>query len=154
MWFESDTAYLEILIGGYTDRPWYFKTAHIGVNALSCQASYNSEETGNNFIMWDEILQTEEIVAIRDGLNAILSGATNKYVFHSEYETFAITVWTSSSGFEAIVQVQNIDGNVKEQFHLERAALVENLEYLNACCEKYPVRDAESCIFEEGCDEE
>ena len=126
----------------------------MGLNALACQVSYDNDETGRNFIMWNEILQADEIVEIRNGLNAILSGATNRFVFHSEYETFAITVWTSSSGFEAIVQVQNIDGNVKDQFHLERAALVEALEYLNICCEKYPVRDTESCIFEEGCDAE
>ena len=68
MWFEGNEVYLEILIGGYTDRPWYFKTEHMGINALECQVTYNNEETERDFVMWDEILQTEEIVTIRDGL--------------------------------------------------------------------------------------
>ena len=141
MWFENDAACLEILIGGYTDRPWYFKTEHIGLNALQCQVAFDNNETGRNFVMWDEILQTEEIVAIRDGMEQILSGTIEKFVFHSEYETFAIAVWACETGFEALVQIQHLDGNVREQFHLDKAMLMENYNYLKTCCEKYPVRN-------------
>lgn len=140
MWFESSKVCLEILIGGYTDRPWYFKTEQMGMNALECQVSYNNEETGRSFVMWDEILQTEEIVAIRDGLEKILSGKEEKFIFHSEYETFAIAVWTNEDGFETLVQIQNLDGNVREQFLLDRTMLMENYSYLKTCCEKYPIR--------------
>ena len=91
--------------------------------------------------MWDEILQTEEIVAIRDGMEQILSGTIEKFVFHSEYETFAIAVWACETGFEALVQIQHLDGNVREQFHLDKAMLMENYNYLKTCCEKYPVRN-------------
>lgn len=141
MWFENDTAYLEILIGGYTERPWYFKTEHMGLNALECQVAFDKNESGRNFVMWDEVLQTEEIVMIRDGLEKILSGAEEKFIFHSEYETFAIAVWTNEVGFEVLVQLQNIDGNVREQFRLDVNALSENYNYLKVCCEKYPVRN-------------
>ena len=141
VWFENDAACLEILIGGYTDRPWYFKTEHMGLNALQCQVAFDNNETGRNFVMWDEILQTEEIVAIRDGMEQILSGTIEKFIFHSEYETFDIAIWKVKGGFETLVQVQNIDGNVREQFYLERTALEENYNYLKSCCEKYPVRN-------------
>ena len=140
MWFEGNEVYLEILIGGYTDRPWYFKTEHMGMNALECQVTYNNEETGRDFVMWDEILQAEEIVTIRDGLEKMLSGAEEKFIFHSEYETFAIAVWVSETEFETLVQIQHLDGNVREQFRLDRAVLMENYNYLKTCCEKYPIR--------------
>lgn len=140
MWFESDTVCLEVLIGGYTNRPWYFQTEHMGKNALECQVSYNNEETGEDFVMWDEILQTDEIVTIRDGLEKILSGKEAKFLFHSEYETFAIAVRAVDDGFDALVQIQKFGGNVQAHFSLNRAVLVENCEYLKVCCEKYPVR--------------
>lgn len=141
VWFENDTAWLEILIGGYTDRPWYFKTEDIGLNALQCQVAFDNNKTGRNFVMWDEILQTDEIITIRDGMEQILSGIIEKFIFHSEYESFAIAIWEGKAGFETLVQVQNIDGNIREQFCLERTALSENYNYLKMCCEKYPVRN-------------
>lgn len=141
VWFENDTAWLEILIGGYTDRPWYFKTEDIGLNALQCQVAFDNNKTGRNFVMWDEILQTDEIITIRDGMEQILSGIIEKFIFHSEYESFAIAIWEGKAGFETLVQVQNIDGNIREQFCLERTALSENYNYLKTCCEKYPVRN-------------
>ncbi len=142
MWFESDTVSLDILIGGYTDRPWYFKTEHMGMNALECQVCYTNEETGRNFVMFDEVFQTEEIAMIRNGLKSVLSGAQEEFIFHSEYETFAIAVWRDGSDFKIIVQVQNIDGNIRESFQADKALLTENYNYLNACCEQYPVRTA------------
>ena len=141
VWFENDAAWLEILIGGYTDRPWYFKTEDIGLNALQCQVAFDNNKTGRNFVMWDEILQTDEIITIRDGMEQILSGIIEKFIFHSEYESFAIAIWEGKAGFETLVQVQNIDGNIREQFCLERTALMENYNYLKTCCEKYPVRN-------------
>lgn len=141
MWFESGTVTLEILIGGYTDRPWYFQTEHMGRNALECQVALNNEETGEDFVMWDEILQTEEIVAIHDGLAKILSGVETQFRIHSEYETFAIAVQAVEDGFDTLVQIQKFGGNVREKFSLSRTLLSENCEYLKICCEKYPVRN-------------
>ncbi len=140
MLFENENIFLEIIIGDYTDRPWYFKDAHMGRNALACQVTYGNTQTGRNFVMWDEILQTEEIVCLRKGLEKVLTEKADKFIFHSDYDTFALAIGIAAVGYDVNVQVQNVGGNVGEWFSMSREAIAEVLRYLSECCEKYPVR--------------
>lgn len=140
MLFENEDILLEILIGGYSDRPWYFKDAHMGNNALECQVTYDNIQTGRNFVMWNEILQTEEIVYLREGLEQVLTEKADKFIFHSDYNTFALAIGIAEVGYDVNVQVQNFGGNVGEWFSMSRKAVSEILSYLSECCEKYPVR--------------
>lgn len=140
MLFENENIFLEILIGGYSDRPWYFKDAHMGRNALACQVAYDNAQTGRNFVMWDEILQAEEIVCLRDGLKKVLTEKADKFIFHSDYDTFALAIGIAEVGCDVNVQVQNIGGNVGEWFSMSQEAITDVLSYLSECCEKYHVR--------------
>lgn len=140
MLFENENIFLEIFIGGYSDRPWYFKDEHMGRNVLACQVTYDNSQTGRNFVMWNEILQTEDIVCLRDGLKNVLSEVEDKFIFHSDYDTFALAIGVAEVGYDVHVQVQNIEGNIGEWFSMSQEAITEVLNYLSECCEKYPVR--------------
>ena len=90
--------------------------------------------------MWNEILQTEDIVCLRNGLKNVLSEAEDKFIFHSDYDTFALAIGVAGVGYDVHVQVQNIEGNIGEWFSMSQEAITEVLNYLSECCEKYPVR--------------
>lgn len=139
MYFRNDHAELEILIGGYTDCPERY-SEEVGKNALECQASFEDHQTGRNFVMWDEIFQTDEIAEIRDGIQTILSSQKDSYIFDSQYKTFAISLHIEGERYSAKVYLHSVGDDVTENFLLSRDELSELLDYLSDCCEKFPVR--------------